>query len=550
MQVVIPMSGFGERFKAKGYRVPKPLIQVEGKTMVEHVVNMLPTDEPLHFICNKDHLEDSSLGMSETLSRLSNNARIHPIAPHKLGPVHAVLQVADTLDQDQEVVLNYVDFTCVWDFEQFLSRARQLKADGMVPAYKGFHPHSGGTTNYAYIQERNGKLLQIREKQPFTANKTEEFASTGTYYFKSVALMRQYFSKLVTGGISVNGEFYASSAFDLMAKDGLHVGVYEVSHFMQWGTPEDLEEYMYWSDAFRYLSSHSLKAPEIIGSGNLAVLASGRGSRFSEVGYGTPKPFLQVSGDFMINQVLRAGTPASRCAASVTGNMGPFTPLLPSKLKVVSFEEITGGQADSANKLLEELNDWEDSTITVLPSDTLFSDSSTTLLDICEEMDGEKFLVIWATEPSPFALRTPHSFGWVTIENERVEAFIKVPPTTEHAKVISGAFTFSSRSHFSELYRSLRETETKVNGEYYLDSMILIAQELGFKVRIFEPEFCLSLGTPYEFETFRYWQTAFDQWGSHPYRLELDSFVNSKSISQLRVQLRATNHQPTEWSGK
>jgi len=31
MQVIIPMSGFGERFRAAGYVVPKPLIKVEGK---------------------------------------------------------------------------------------------------------------------------------------------------------------------------------------------------------------------------------------------------------------------------------------------------------------------------------------------------------------------------------------------------------------------------------------------------------------------------------------------------------------------------------------
>ena len=29
MKIVIPMSGFGERFKRAGYKVPKPLIEVE-----------------------------------------------------------------------------------------------------------------------------------------------------------------------------------------------------------------------------------------------------------------------------------------------------------------------------------------------------------------------------------------------------------------------------------------------------------------------------------------------------------------------------------------
>ena len=44
MQIVIPMSGFGERFRRAGYTVPKPLVRIEGKTIIEHVVDMFPGD--------------------------------------------------------------------------------------------------------------------------------------------------------------------------------------------------------------------------------------------------------------------------------------------------------------------------------------------------------------------------------------------------------------------------------------------------------------------------------------------------------------------------
>ena len=42
MQIVIPMSGFGERFRSVGYKVPKPLIEVDGKTIIEHIIDMFP----------------------------------------------------------------------------------------------------------------------------------------------------------------------------------------------------------------------------------------------------------------------------------------------------------------------------------------------------------------------------------------------------------------------------------------------------------------------------------------------------------------------------
>ena len=35
-----------------------------------------------------------------------------------------------------------------------------------------------------------------------------------------------------------------------LVNDGLKVYVYQIPFFLQWGTPDDLEEYLYWSDYF------------------------------------------------------------------------------------------------------------------------------------------------------------------------------------------------------------------------------------------------------------------------------------------------------------
>ena len=52
------MSGFGERFRKAGYDVPKPLIEVDGKPVIQHVVEMFPGEKDIVFICNKDHLQE------------------------------------------------------------------------------------------------------------------------------------------------------------------------------------------------------------------------------------------------------------------------------------------------------------------------------------------------------------------------------------------------------------------------------------------------------------------------------------------------------------
>ena len=74
-----------------------------------------------------------------------------------------------------------------------MSKQTASACAGAIPAYKGFHPHSLGNTNYAYMHELNGWVQDIQEKQPYTNNRMEEFASSGTYYFASAQVMSQAF---------------------------------------------------------------------------------------------------------------------------------------------------------------------------------------------------------------------------------------------------------------------------------------------------------------------------------------------------------------------
>ena len=112
MQIVIPMSGFGERFRRAGYDIPKPLIEIEGKPIIAHVIDMFPEETNFHFICNKEHLENINYRMEEILFKHCATAKIHSIEPHKLGPVFAVQQIQEHLKPDEPTIVNYCDFTC------------------------------------------------------------------------------------------------------------------------------------------------------------------------------------------------------------------------------------------------------------------------------------------------------------------------------------------------------------------------------------------------------------------------------------------------------
>ena len=55
MKVIISMSGLSSRFSAAGYDIPKFMIEVDGKTVIQHIVDLYPQDSEFIFIINDEH---------------------------------------------------------------------------------------------------------------------------------------------------------------------------------------------------------------------------------------------------------------------------------------------------------------------------------------------------------------------------------------------------------------------------------------------------------------------------------------------------------------
>ena len=191
------MSGFGERFRKEGYDVPKPLILVDDKPIIAHVIDLFPNETDFIFICNQDHLSNKHYKMAEILNKYCPTGKIVGIEPHKLGPVYAVSKIYDLIDPNEQVIVNYADFTCYWDYEDFKKHVNESQCAGCVPAYKGFHPHSIHSHYYAYMKTNGEQVLDIQEKQPYTDNPNEEYASSGTYYFSKGSLLIKYFKEMM-----------------------------------------------------------------------------------------------------------------------------------------------------------------------------------------------------------------------------------------------------------------------------------------------------------------------------------------------------------------
>ncbi len=255
MQVIIPMTGYGSRFVAAGYKDLKPLIDVQGRRILEWIVKgMYSPEEEFVFVCRQEHLDRYSW-LGNYLKSLAPRAQIFPIKDWiKLGPVYDVLQASEYIVDDEPCIINYCDFYMEWDWKQFKHDVWYRQCDGCIPCYSGFHPNLLPKKNvYAScLTNDQEELVEIREKFSFDPDKTKSKHSPGVYYFRNGGILKKYCQKLVDAKIMVNGEFYASLPFNLMVQDGLKVWVpVNVKYFCQWGTPEDLEEYLFWTNHCR-----------------------------------------------------------------------------------------------------------------------------------------------------------------------------------------------------------------------------------------------------------------------------------------------------------
>ena len=99
------MAGRGSRFSEKGYKLPKPLIDVHGLPMIEVVVKNIQPNQPHQFIfvTLKEHLEH--LGMKEVLNRIAPNCIIVPVDKVTEGAASTVLLASEFIDNENELMI-------------------------------------------------------------------------------------------------------------------------------------------------------------------------------------------------------------------------------------------------------------------------------------------------------------------------------------------------------------------------------------------------------------------------------------------------------------
>ncbi len=539
-QLIIPMTGISSRFTAAGYKLPKFLLDVEGQTVIEHVLDMFPDWNDVIFLCNELHLENKELNLEHLLKSKRPNAQIVKIANNTKGPGWALQYAKSLIDMSRPVVINYCDFTCYWDSNDLATELNSGNVDGCIPAYTGFHPHMEHSTSYAYLKISGNSVIDIQEKQPWTDNPNSEFASSGTYGFATGQLLFDALEEQISQDINLNGEYYLSLTYKPLLAAGKTISTLNVQHFMQWGTPQDFEEYKEYSRALKSWLLPRAGQFKNRNSFSRIVLASGAGSRFKDAGYTLAKPALPLSGKTLLDHSAQSipgneTVVVTRSDLNDGGSVESFAKLV--KARVVELKGMSRGQAESTLFGLREVK--SNQPVIATSCDAISQASLEAVTNLFSEA-GPNGLIVWASNPYFSAARKPEQYGWVKfdINKNATHSWIKKDPDIEGAGVIIGTFGFGSRDFAIEIIEYLMENGDAVNGEFYLDSLISHQINSGNPCKVLEVDSFVSVGTPSEYKSVLYWQSCFDKWALHPYKLVSDPMVEQQSVMYLSHKFR------------
>jgi NDP-sugar pyrophosphorylase family protein len=489
-QVVIPMTGVGQRFVDAGYQELKPLIRIAEKTIIEHVLNMFETADRVICIVSESHAQRDNL-ISEIL-RLRPDALIKQISAHKFGPGHAILEAQEYIEPSLPTLVSYCDWAGEWNVEEMLNQLTDHS--GSILTYTGFHPHMMRSTKFAYVRKSGDLIVDIQEKESYTDSPMEEEASSGCYGFATGTLLIDELRAQIAGNESLNGEYYISLTYKNMLRNNLHVGTVLMQKFFQWGTPEDVQDWEYWNAVISALpGSFNSKV-----NAHNVILAAGKGTRIASIA-NESKPNLNIAGQHLWEYSAPSGVTFENTRVITREEVGLS---LRNDVEVITIPNVTEGQAITAKIGIESIEEQSPFPINVLSSDNAFTPE---IFWEVFNVSTRNAITIWTSNNYPLSHLKPKHYAWINLKDKKV---IKknTPPNFLDWELITGNFTFSNREVALSLINELQEKNIRVNGEYYLDSIIELAFERELNVETVKVPNFLAVGTPEEFLTYQYFQ--------------------------------------------
>lgn len=232
LNVLIPMAGAGTRFEQAGYNLPKPLIDVRGKPMIQLVIENLNLDANYIFVVQKTHREKYNL--DALLSLIAPNCKIIDVDGVTEGAACTALLAKEHINNDYPLFFANSDQFVEWDSNEFMYRMQETNSDGGIVTFKSTHP------KWSFVRvDDAGLVTEVSEKNPIS-----DIATVGYYFWKKGKEFVKYAESMISKNIRFNNEFYVCPVFNQAIEDGKKIKTYNCEGMWGLGTPEDLDFYL------------------------------------------------------------------------------------------------------------------------------------------------------------------------------------------------------------------------------------------------------------------------------------------------------------------
>ncbi len=232
LNVLIPMAGAGSRFAQQGYTFPKPLIDVEGKPMIQVVIENLNIEANYIYLVQKDHYEKYNL--KHLLNLITPNCKIVQVDGVTDGAARTTLLAKEFIDNDAPLVMANSDQYVEWNSNECLYAFTADSIDGGIITFEATHPK----WSFAKLGD-DGFVSEVAEKRPIS-----NMATVGIYYWKRGSDYVKYAEQMIDKDIRTNNEFYVAPVFNEAIADGKKIRAKNIEKMWGIGTPEDLNYFL------------------------------------------------------------------------------------------------------------------------------------------------------------------------------------------------------------------------------------------------------------------------------------------------------------------
>ncbi|MDN6280231.1 MAG: nucleotidyltransferase [Psychroflexus sp.] len=209
MKIIVPMAGRGSRLRPHTLTVPKPLIPIAGKPIVQRLVEDIAgvLDEKIDeiaFIISEDFGQEIENKLTEIAKSLNAKPSIY-YQDKPLGTGHAIMCAKESLSGP--AVVAYADTLFKADFNL------DKDADAVMWVKQVDNPSAFGVVKL----NADNQIVDLVEKpEDFVS----DLAVIGIYYFKDVAVLKSKLEEVIDENIMRGGEYQINDGIDKMRADG------------------------------------------------------------------------------------------------------------------------------------------------------------------------------------------------------------------------------------------------------------------------------------------------------------------------------------------